>query len=217
MIERDYIMRMLSQLVQMLTRVLVHKKAYDYPQAKREIEGAYKSLLGVSADFIRTFSDIQLIEMFGKDVETAGAKWYILGALLKEEADIHQISQEDDKSIAGYTKALSLLLTSFLDLLKPIESHHVELIEDCVQQLKAVEMPLQIMEKLFLFYEQSGRYDKAENILFDLVKSDVSYKERGFAFYERLLKKTSEELRAGGLPRNEVLDGIENLKLEIRS
>lgn len=38
--------------------------------------------------------------------------------------------------------------------------------------------------------------------------------QRVFAYYERLLKKSSYDLVEGGLPRNEVLDGIQNLGRE---
>lgn len=214
MIERDYLMRMIDVLAKALAKVLFHKRAFEFPLAKREITGAYKSLLGVSPEFIRSFSDLQLIDVLGKDVETAGVKCYILGALLKEESGIDLASAEDDKSLSGYTKSLSLLLTAFLDTSAPIESNHLALIDECVRELEIVEIPPHILEKLFAFYEQSGRYDKAENTLFDLVKYDDHYRIMGFAFYERLLKKPSHDLVEGGLPRNEVLDGIQNLGQE---
>jgi hypothetical protein len=214
MIERDYIMRMIDLLVKALTKALLHKKAYEYPQAKQEIAGAYKSLLGVSPEFIHSFSDEQLMGLLGKDVETVGVKCYILGSLLKEEADIYRISKEEGKSISVYAKSLSLLLTAFLDTSVPIEPEHPTKIDACVQALRSVEIPQHILEKLFAFYEIAQRYDKAEDVLFDLVTFDTSVVISGLAFYERLLNKSSDELTAGGLPRNEVLDGIDTLKKE---
>lgn len=212
MIERDHIMRMISLLAQSLARVLLHKKAYEYPQAKREIDSAYKSLFGVSSEFVHQFSDTQVIELFGKDIETAGVKHYILGVLLKEEAEILQAEEKEQESLLWYGKSLSLLLAAYNDLGTPIEPEHPAKIEEVVRQLRGVEIPTHVKEKLFAFYDFLGKYDKAENVLFELVESDVQYVVCGLSFYERLLKKPEADLREGGLPRKEVSEGLESLK-----
>lgn len=214
MIERDFLMRQISLLVQALAKVLLHRKAYEYPQARKEIDGAYKSLLGVSADFIRQFSDVQLLEFFGKDIETLGVKYYILGTLLKEEAEIHQCEDREQESLLYFEKSLSMLLSAFNDLGTSIEPKHAAKIEDVVGQLHTIEMSQHIKGKLFPFYESIGKYDKAEDVLFELVESDSRFVQPGIAFYERLVKIPNDELTKGGLPRNEVLDGIDNLKKE---
>lgn len=214
MIERDFLMRQISLLVQSLAKVLFHKKAYEYPQAKKEIDAAYKSLLGVTSDFIRQFSDVQLLEFFGKDVETLGVKYYILGALLKDEAEIHQSENREHDSLAYFEKSLSLLLSAFNDLGTPIEPEHTAKIESVVGQLRSKEMPQHIKAKLFLYYESIGKYDKAEDVLFELVESDSQFVQPGIAFYERLLKISNDELTKGGLPCIEVLDGLNHLQKE---
>ncbi len=212
MIERDFLMRQISLLVQSLAKVLFYRKAYEYPQAKKEIDAAYKSLLGVSADFVRQFSDVQLLEFFGKDIETLGVKYYILGALLKDEAEIHQYENREQDSLVYFEKSLSLLLSAFNDLGTPIESEHTAKIESVVGQLRSIDISQHIKEKLFLFYESIGKYDKAEDVLFDLVESDSQFVQLGIAFYERLLKISNDELTKGGLPRIEVLDGLNTLQ-----
>ncbi len=212
MIERDFLMRQINLLVQALAKVLLHKKMYEYPQAKREIDGAYKSLLGVSSDFIHQFSDVQLIEQMGKDPETSGVKCYILGALLKEEAEILMVEKKEDESLVAYLKSVSLLLTAFVGAGTVVEPEHPKKIDEVIEALRTVELPTHAKEKLFSFYELSGRFDKAENVLFELVEIDSDYTPIGISFYEGLLKKSSEELANGGLPRNEVLDGLQSLK-----
>ena len=214
MIERDFLMRQISMLVQSLAKVLFHKKAYEYPQAKKEIDAAYKSLLGVSADFVRQFSDVQLLEFFGKDIETLGVKYYILGTLLKEEAEIHQHESREQESVSYFEKSLSMLLSAFNDLGLPIEPEHAAKIVDVVDQLHSIEISQHIKGKLFLFYESIDKYDKAEDVLFELVESDSRFVQPGIAFYERLLKIPNDDLTKGGLPRIEVLDGLTNLQKE---
>lgn len=213
MIERDYLMRMINQLAQVLARVLLHKKAYEHPQARQALDGAYRSLLGVQAGFVRSFSDTQLIDLFGKDAETAGVRLYVLGSLLKEEAEIIRL-QEGTDSAGQFLKALSILLSSFHHLGKPVEDRHITLIDECVQATTGLDVPVHVLEKLFAFYEYRERYDKAEDILFDLLAVDRDYRRQGMAFYERLLNVADDQLKAGGLPRNEILEGIEHLKME---
>ncbi len=212
MIERDFFMRQISLLAQALAKVLFHKKKYEYPQAKKEIDGACKSLLGVGSDFVRQFSDVQLIEMFGKDVETTGVKYYILGLLLKEEAEIHHGENHEEESLLCFEKSLSLLLSAFNNRGAPIEPEHPAKINEVVHHLQVGDVPANVKEKLFAFYEFTGRYDKAEDVLFDLVAYDAQSIERGMEFYGRLLKKSEEDLTNGGLPRNEVIDGMRSLK-----
>ncbi len=214
MIERDFLVRQLSLLVQSLAKVLLHKKEYEYQQAKKEIAAAYKSLLGISADFVRQFSDVQLLEFFGKDIETLGVKYYILGTLLKEEAEIHQFEDREQESLLYFEKSLSMLLSAFNDLGTSIEPEHAAKIEAVVGQLHTIEMSQHITEKLFLFYESVGKYDKAEDVLFELVESDSRFVQPGITFYERLLKISNDELTKGGLPRVEILDGLNNLQKE---
>jgi hypothetical protein len=57
MIERDYIMRMISQLTRSLARVLLHRHAHEFPLARKELQSAYKSLLGLTPSLLHQFSD----------------------------------------------------------------------------------------------------------------------------------------------------------------
>ena len=65
------------------------------------------------------------------------------------------------------------------------------------------------------YYEQTMKYDKAEDILFELLAEGGDKKTvlaEGNAFYERLLKKKPEELKKGNLPIDEVLESIQKLQ-----
>jgi len=56
-----------------------------------------------------------------------------------------------------------------------------------------------------------GRYAKAENALYAILDSHAGFADEGRRFYERLLTKSDEQLAAGNLPREEVLEGMSNL------
>ena len=74
----------------------------------------------------------------------------------------------------------------------------------------------ELNEKIFQYYRITGRYSKAEDLLYSMIdaSSYIDKKrliEEGNLFYKNILNKTDEELERGNLPRNEVLDGINEL------
>ena len=74
----------------------------------------------------------------------------------------------------------------------------------------------ELNEKIFQYYRITGRYSKAEDLLYSMIdaSSYIDKKrliEEGNLFYKNILNKTDEELEHGNLPRNEVLDGINEL------
>jgi len=209
-IERDYIMRMINLLAQFLTRVLLHRSAREFPQARRELEAAYKSLLGMSPGLAREFSDEQLIGMFGRDQDTVVLKSYILGSLIRQEGEI--LVTEGKDASREFLHSLSLLLTAFLLAGNEAQEGHSSAIEEVVGHLCNVEIPPHIREKLLTYYDRRGRYDKAEDVLFELVESDPGWVDNGIKFYERLLSRPDAELEGGGLPRSEVVEGMSELR-----
>jgi hypothetical protein len=49
-------------------------------------------------------------------------------------------------------------------------------------------------------------------VLFDILAATPGFAPEGMQFYRRLLMKSDGDLRAGNLPREEVLEGIAELK-----
>lgn len=211
MIERDYIMRMISQLTQSLVRVLLHRHAHEFPLARKELESAYKSLLGLTPELLHQFSDLQLIEMFGNDEDIKATKSYILGSLMKEEGEILQSEGNADGSDQMFLRALSLLLASFNSAENEAEPGHLDKINQLLANLYGAEFPVHVDEHLLKCHELTGKYDKAENVLFELVETDPSWIDKGLAFYQRALRLSDDQLAAGGLSRDEIHTGISDL------
>ncbi|MNW01505.1 hypothetical protein D3C71_1971480 [compost metagenome] len=65
-------------------------------------------------------------------------------------------------------------------------------------------------------YESRGLYAQAEDVLFELLESDRSRVEgnltAGERFFDRILRVPDESLELGGLPRHEVIQGVEDLR-----
>ncbi len=212
MIERDYFMRMVTLLTRALAQILFLKKGRQFPEAVKEINTAGRTLLGVDLDMMHMLSEEQLVQLFGKDDALEIPKCYVLGVLLKEEAEILRLQGETAQSIPGAKKALGLLLTTYLRHGEVVEPEHLRHVDEVMAQLTDVALPTGMLADVFRFYAATGRYDKAENALFDLLDADQSYLPEGIRFYQDLLGKSDENLHQGNLPRDEVMDALTDLE-----
>ena len=211
MIERDYFMRMISVLTQMIARVLFHKNAKEFPKALLDIQTTGKTLLGIDGDLASRLSPEQIMLLFGSDLTVAVPKSYVAAILFKEEAAVRALMGEGDEPALLYLRSLTLLLDVYDWAKEPIEPDHPKVIEEVLEKLDGYILPQDVLEKLFRYREQRGQFDKAENVLYDILDSKPEFKAEGVLFYKRLLEKPDAELAQGGLPRDEVLEGMKQL------
>jgi hypothetical protein len=211
-IEQDYFMRMVSMLANMLARVIFLKNKKDFPLALREIQSAGNTLLGIDGTLIRGCSPRQLRDLLGTDPSLAVPKIYILGLLLKEESEVRAAAGEGDESVLLALKSLELLVDAWLEDEKALAPEHTKAVDALLAGLSGYALPGELLEKVMAWYEGTGRFDRAEDVLFDIVALSPGFAAAGMEFYRRLLMKSDEDLRDGGLPRDEVLEGIADLK-----
>ena len=213
MIERDYIMRMINQLTRALARILMLKKEHQYAEALKEINTSGRTLLGVDLGMMHMFSDTQLLQLFGKDDTLEIPKCYILGLLLKEDAELLHLQGNEEQSLTTAMKSLSLLTETYIRHAEPVEPGHIGHVDSVIEYLAGAGLPVELREKVFRFYAATGRYDKAEDCLFDLLELSPSLRQEGIQFYTLLLEKADEELERGNLPRDEVVQGLADLQV----
>jgi hypothetical protein len=212
MIERDYIMRMIQQLVQALIDIIFYKGKKDFPRALQEIRTASKSLLSVDLDIFRNLSDEQIVKMLTMVKEFGGLRCYLAGRLLNEEAEVLWLQNKAAESIDAGIKSLSLLTESVIINGVPLDADHQTAVHSAAERLKLIDLPIHIKRKLFHYYELVHEYGKAEDMLFSIVGKEPEFIEEGVSFYQRLASKTDEDLIAGKLPRGEVQQGIFELR-----
>jgi hypothetical protein len=212
MIEQDYVMRLISMLTTMLARILFFKQKKEFPQALLEIQNTGKTLVGIDRSLIIALSAPQLMDLFGSDVTVALPKSYVLGILLKEEADIRLLVGEQDESDQLYLKSLYLLIDTLLKAGEPMEPRHTQLADDLLHILNGCALPEELLKKILHYQEYRGRYDRAEDTLYDILALNPDFVQEGLQFYRRLLVKSDDDLEAGKFPRNEVREGIAELE-----
>ena len=212
MIERDYIMRMVSILTAALARILRLKHAREFPQALAEVDTTGRTLLGLDTGLMHLLSDDQLLELIGKDETLEIPKCYVLGVLLREEGEIIHLQGSPDESTPLYAKALGLLTETYIRHGGPVEADHGRQISFLVGRLKDTELPLNTMVRLFRYYALSGDFAGAEDLLFRIIEGQRTFLNEGILFYERLLATSDDELSRGHLPRDEVEEGLAELR-----
>ncbi len=204
-------MRMIDQLSKVLARVLFLNTAREFPKSALELATATRNLLGLDRDLILVMSDDQLLELLKADDSLSGPKCYVLGMLLNEEATLAGLREDHESATSLRLKSLSLLLKAYTRSEGPVVPSHPARIDELAGGLQHTEIPLRIRTRLFAYYESVGKYDRAENVLFDLIDQDPEQIRTGLDFYARLKAKDDAELARGNLPRDEIEEGIRDL------
>jgi tetratricopeptide (TPR) repeat protein len=211
MINRDYILRMIEQLSRALSRVLLLRDAKEYHEAVSEIKRVGKLFLGLSPEAMEALSDRDLISLWsvGKDLDAE--KCALATQIFRTEGDVYEHEGNLEEASASYEKSLSLLTETINFLKEKIPGELIATVDFLCGRLETEVLPLDQQQKLFKTYWTIGRFAKAEDLLFDIIREDPSFIQEGKRFYEHLLKLPDEDLVKGNLPRGEILHGLEEL------
>lgn len=220
MLKRDYIMKLIEQLTGALSRILFKKENRDLNGAMEEINRAYTGLLGLDPEMIRSMPDAEIISFLEISGSTQYERCMIIAELKREEAGISELMNgpENEDAIVLYFDSLNLYLEAMTKKDEFITEFFPAHLEEVIKKVENFELPHDIGQKLFKYYEITGRYAEAEDILYELIDAEYSpvYTE-AVAFYERLLKKSDEELTRGNLPRTEVIQALDETKQKIKN
>jgi hypothetical protein len=149
-------------------------------------------------------------------------KCWLVATLLKAEGELYEEEQDEDKSYYSYLKACNLFLEALYNQNQQKEFEKIAEIELLWRKLESYELPRRTRSMLFWYFEYTGRYNKAEDMLFDILETESAgetecveevegIRARGEAFYARLLGKSDEILEAGNFPRAEIAEGLTRL------
>ncbi|HEX2865912.1 MAG TPA: DUF6483 family protein [Ignavibacteriales bacterium] len=220
MFKRDYILRLIEQLTQVLNKVLFSKEAGNLNEAKETIRQAYPNMLGLDPGMIRSMSDVEVINFLKITGSTQYERCLIIAELLKEEASVDELIGGDEASeeaALAYFDSLSLFLEALINKDELMTDRFINDMQMVLEKVSGFELPPEIAEKLFRFYEISGRYADAEDILFELTESgNPLYLKTAEEFYLRLMEKPDNELLEGNLPKEEVREGLNRITLLLK-
>jgi hypothetical protein len=221
MIRRDYILRMIEEFMQALSRLRSLKQGQRWAEAGNELDAEFKKLVGDGAQAVARLSETELLARLMREGPTqlVRDKTLMLTALLTEAGDVAAAEERMDESRECYLKALHLLL----DILGRGEvferPEFVPKVEMLVAALQSAPLPVRSAALLMQHYERTGEFAKAEDALFAMLDAEPDNQaivEFGVTFYQRLLAQSDAALDAGNLPRTEVEEGLQALQTRHR-
>jgi tetratricopeptide (TPR) repeat protein len=214
MLRDDYIMRIIEQLGQALARVLKLGNLGQFQQALEELDQACHQFFGLDMQLLNDLDQDYLLTMMTTDGILDTDKALIAAEILNVEGDLYTQTHQPYEAARRHLKAVYLLASAFETDSGAALPGRAPLLQPLLDKLSAYQLPAFTLQKLFDYYEYTGQYARAENALYDRLEL-YGYDRRavrvGIGFYHRLLSLGDAELIAGGLPRDEVEDGLAEL------
>lgn len=212
MIRSDYIMRQIEQFVQAIAELLFREK--NNQEFRVELDKIGKSYLGIDLEMMESMSFNQLKSVFQIDINQYHMKCYMAAEVFLRKLEREILESNLSKTVLeNYLKTFELYFEAIQDNKYFQNSNVYKNMEKVNQIISKYDIDPEIKFKILRFYEVSGNYAEAENILFDLIDDKYdSIQEEGIKFYKRLLDLSDSKLVSGSLPREEVLEGLAGLK-----
>ncbi len=215
MLSDDYLLRIIQQAAIVFSRILGLKKSGDYADALIEIDQNLEQLLGLDGKLIRLLDEESLYRNLSADEQTNLVRLEFIADLFKEEGEILRLQGKMPESLGAFIRSLTFYLQ--IDANKD-PSHPVEIsrkVDEIIQNIDPSDLSSKTLFDLFCYFENEGKYAKAEKILIALSarSGDKEDAERELkSFYERLLEKEPSELSAQGITRKYIREKVKGLK-----
>lgn len=208
MFQRDYFMRMISQMTEALGQVMGLRKAMKQEEAILVLEELLDKHFRLSGKLIRSLSDEDLIKMMTTNGLVDTDHLQAIAYLLKQEAVLFDELGREAEGYALYVRSLGLFIRLSLMNAEPTIVEPGVQIAELLELLRAYELPIPAKRLLMEWYDAEGKYDLAENMLYELQKENALSAAEGIALYNRWLQLSDKQLAEGGLPREEVQQGL---------
>ncbi len=143
MLTEDYIMRMISQALQVLMAALGLKRAGKYNDALQAFDQAIETLLGLNARLASQLEDGLLLEkltFLGKiDVD----RMLVLADIYREEAEVYTSLGQAENGVFAQQRSLRLYLESALADETSLNQELIRKIEGVREQISMPDLPIE--------------------------------------------------------------------------
>lgn len=208
MLRKDYLVRMIEEMTEIIGKVFGLKQQRKWIEALWELDELYKQQFRLNSRLLDSISAKDLVEMHRAGGIVEADKLQSLARLMSEEADIYKDMGKADDAVFRRMKALHLYLAASQHGANRDLWSMNDQVRELLFLLRGYRLPADT-ERLLMDYEVSeGRYDLAENALYRLLQDGVAEREEGIAFYNRLLALPPAMLEQEGLPESEVREGL---------
>jgi tetratricopeptide (TPR) repeat protein len=204
---------MIEQIGQFLLALKKLLEENKLDEARQQLDQAYREWFGLDPNFVLSAPEDYLLLLTSGRVGEVD-KLVALSDLLEMEGQLCERLGDYETSSQCNLKALNILAESILRQNQGTSNQLLSRVEMFVEKLEDDELPLETHDRLFRLYEQTGKFAAAEDRLFQLIEAtseDERVVAQGMTFYQRLLARDDHELKSGGLPREEVAQGLAEL------
>ncbi|HXI51910.1 MAG TPA: DUF6483 family protein [Candidatus Saccharimonadales bacterium] len=215
MIRRDYIMRMVQEMVQLLSRVLFLKSRQEYDQALREIHVGLRKLReeesGKEEDAGLSLDD--WIALCRKHEHVAAGLMVAVADLLAQEGELLARKGQHAAGQRSLALALGLTVEALLNGETFVSAEALAKVDRLLEATREAAYSPSVYRRLVNYFAARGRFGKAEDVLFKWLDSgDGEARAAGEEFYEQLFKLDDAILARGNLPRAEAEEGLRELR-----
>lgn len=208
MFQRDYFMRMIGQMSEAMGQVMGLRSQRKSEEALLVIDDLLEKRFRLNAKLLRGLADEDLIALMTTNGVPEQENLQAVALLFKEEADIYDEMGEEAQGYRLRLRSLHLFMRLSLMGSEPVVADPAGEADKLLKQLAPFELPADTKELLTRWLEDQGRFDQAENLLYERLDDGEAEAGEAEAFYRRLLLYDDERLEAGGLSRGEVVQGL---------
>lgn len=219
MLKRNLTAELVGKFNEALAKIKEYRKEGKNEEALNVIDDTLKDLFRLGFKFFNSFSDENLIDMVKTDGTINADKCIMMAKLLEEDAEILENLGNSNEAFYISLKSLNLFLEAFLNKDEDCDLQHffsdIDIIIDKVSDYKVPDI---LQNKMLDYYTKTQNYDKAENILYEILEDNNFSKntlDKGISFYEELLTKDDEALEGGNLSREEIIESLTILKKKL--
>ncbi|MDF9843042.1 MULTISPECIES: DUF6483 family protein [unclassified Paenibacillus] len=208
MFRRDYIVRMIEDMTAMVAKVLTLKQERKTTEALWEVDELLNRHFRLNSRLLNSLSAEDIVEMFRLGGIIESDKLQGVARLLKEEGGIYAAAGDKEAALFRYMRSLHLFLRADLHGADRELLNMNREMEELLQETEGYQLPVKTERLLLSYLESAGSYAKAEDSLYRLWEQGVDVAAEGHGLYGRLLQKSPEALELGGLPLEEVQQGL---------
>lgn len=208
MFERDYVVRMFTRFAQELARLINRRQTEQEYDVMQDLEGLFLRYTGLEAGFAERLDSLDLLEIFSDNPEGAGKAlvaaeiWSFMAENLLNSGHVDRSDHLRRLSIELYAAAMRRD-PEFADT----KSLHRALV--VLESLPLSRWTLAVADAAAFLFEKGRKFARAEDALYLLLDRNVEGAPQAVEqFYYRMLRLDDAELGAGGLPRDEVEEGL---------
>ncbi|MHA6532964.1 DUF6483 family protein [Paenibacillus sp. BAC0078] len=209
MFRRDYIVRMIEDMTAMVAKVLTLKQEKKTTEALWEVDELLNRHFRLNSRLLNSLSVEDIIDMYVLGGVVESDRLQGVARLLKEEGSIYAAAGDKDAALFRAMRSLHLFLYADLHGADRELMEMTKEIDELLQEAREYMLPAKTERLLLTYMESLGRYAKAEDSLYRLWEHGEAVASEGKELYERLLLKPAEDLARGGLPAEEVRQGLE--------